>query len=139
MKKLLFVIFLILLSGFALLYAVENEKKVVEKATIEGKVSYYGGKFHGRKTASGEIFDKNKVSAASNKFPLGTSLMVWRVNEKGDTLNVKVKVNDRMAKSTGNKRLLDLSRKAMEKLEGVKAGVIRVNVELLPFDEKNRL
>ena len=63
------------------------------EAVREGLASFYGGKFHGRRTASGERFDKKKFSAASNHFPLGTWLAVRR-QESGQC--AVVRVNDHM-------------------------------------------
>ena len=43
---------------------------------IEGEASYYGGEFHGKKTANGEIFDQSKMTAASKELPLGSKATV---------------------------------------------------------------
>jgi len=47
-----------------------------ECKVYEGYASWYGKRFHGRKTSSGEIFNKYKYTAASRDFPLGTYLLV---------------------------------------------------------------
>lgn len=107
-----------------------SASELTKEIRIEGKASYYGDKFHNRKTASGEIFNKNKMTCASNQFPLGSLLKVWRV-KNGDTLSVEVKVNDRMHPKYGKKRLVDLSEAAMKKLQGRKEGVIDINIQML--------
>ena len=60
--------------------------------TITGKASYYGRRFHGRKTASGEIFDMNDMTAAHKTLPFGTRLRV--INERNGHA-VTVRINDR--------------------------------------------
>lgn len=112
------------------LFPLTNSTASEQEEQKEGKASFYSGKFHGRTTASGDIFNRYKVSAASNQFPLGTILNIWRVKDK-DTLKIKVKVNDRMAEHTGKLRTFDLSEKAMRELKGLKEGVINVNYEIL--------
>jgi len=85
--------------------------------------TFYGGVFHGRTTASGEKFDKNKLTCASNHYKMGTMLEVTNVlNGK----SVVVKVND-----TGvfKGKKIDLSEGAFKKIADLKQGVIRVKVE----------
>jgi rare lipoprotein A len=60
--------------------------------TFRGKASYYSDKFHGRSTASGEIFDQNKLTAAHRSLPFGTKLKV--INLK-NSRSVVVIINDR--------------------------------------------
>ena len=72
--------------------------------------SYYAEKFHGRKTASGKIFNMNKLTAAHKKLPFGTILKV--TNEKNGK-SVIVEINDRGPYVKG--REIDLSKKADRK------------------------
>jgi rare lipoprotein A len=89
-----------------------------------GKAAYYGEKFQGRKTASGEPFDMNKLTAASNDHPFGTMLKVTNVaNGKA----VEVRVNDRLS---GGDRIIDLSYAAAQQIGMVKAGLAEVKVEV---------
>lgn len=97
---------------------------------MEGLASYYGGKFHGRKTASGERYDKTQFSAASNRFPIGTRVAVLRpVNG----LCVIVRINDRMHRRH-RVRVIDVSKGAADYLEMLKAGVVKVRVAPLRAD-----
>jgi rare lipoprotein A len=89
-----------------------------------GKAAYYGTKFQGRKTASGEPFDMNKLTAASNDHPFGTKLKVTNV---ANGKSVEVRVNDRL---TGGDRIIDLSYAAAQQIGMVKAGVAEVKVEV---------
>lgn len=89
--------------------------------------SWYGGKFHGKRTASGEVFNQNRFTAASNSHKLGTKL---KVTNRANGKSVIVKVNDR-----GNfgkyGRTLDLSRGAFNEISHINKGVIRVDIEPL--------
>lgn len=97
---------------------------------VTGKASFYHNRFDGRKSADGSVFKQNKLTAASNVFPLGSILNIWE--EGGDT--VQIKVTDRMGKETGKRRILDLSRRAMTEVagkEGIRKGVIDLNIQQL--------
>ena len=95
-----------------------------------GLSSYYAHKFHGRPTASGEIFDMNALSAAHRELPLGT---VIRVTHLGNGKSVTVKVNDRGPFIDG--RILDLSLGAARRLDMVEEGVAKVMIEIVqPVD-----
>jgi len=91
-----------------------------------GKASWYGGKFHGRKTASGERFNKYSYTVAHKKLPFGTIVRVTNLRNGKD---VYVKVNDRGPFVKG--RILDLSLAAAEAIAFNGRGVIRVKVELV--------
>ena len=93
----------------------------------EGEASFYGPGFHGRKTATGEIFNQDKLTAASTELPLGTRAKVKNL-ENGKT--VEVRVNDRGPYAEG--RVIDLSKAAARKLGMVKDGVADVRVEVKP-------
>lgn len=91
---------------------------------LRGHASFYGRGFQGRKTATGERFDVQQFTAASNRFPLGTMLAVRRVDNDRCAI---VKVNDRMH-SKHRKRIIDVSRSVAEYLNMVRAGVVFVSV-----------
>lgn len=96
------------------------------KKVIYGVASFYANKFHGRKTASGEIFSQNKFTCACNVLPLGTWI---RVTNLRNGRSVVVKTNDRLHPKV--KRVVDLTRVAAEKLGYVSSGLTRVKVEVL--------
>jgi len=91
-----------------------------------GYTSYYAHKFHGRPTASGEIYDMNGLSAAHRELPLGT---IIRVTHLSNGKSIIVKVNDRGPFVDG--RILDLSLGAAKKLDMVNEGVARVKIEIV--------
>jgi rare lipoprotein A len=98
----------------------------VEAAEV-GLASWYGEPHHGRLTASGEIFDMARLTAAHRTLPLGTRLRVVNL-ENGRV--VRVRVNDRGPYVDG--RVLDLSREAARALEMVERGVALVKFEIVP-------
>src|SRR5215467_13192334 len=91
-----------------------------------GTASYYANKFEGRRTASGDIFSQKKMTAASNIISLNTWVKVTNLHNKKSAV---VKITDRMHKS--NKRLIDMSRVAANKLGYTGRGLTRVKVEVL--------
>lgn len=91
-----------------------------------GRASWYGPYHHGRKTANGEIYDMNALTAAHRTLPLGT----WvRVTNLGNGRTVVVRLNDRGPYIDG--RIIDLSRKAAEVLGMVEKGLAEVSIEVL--------
>ena len=107
-------------------HPVDPESISTDKAYQIGIASYYGKKFHGRKTANGETFNMYKLSAAHRVLPLGTVVKVTHL-EKGRW--VVVKVNDRGPYIEG--RILDLSFAAALELEMVQQGTARVMIEIV--------
>ncbi|WPM32019.1 septal ring lytic transglycosylase RlpA family protein [Hydrogenobacter sp. T-2] len=89
----------------------------------EGYASWYGGKFHGRKTSSGEVFNKHKFTAASRDYPLGTYLLVKNLSNGEE---VVVVVTDRGPAKRS--RIIDLSKSAAEKIGMLRQGVAKVQV-----------
>lgn len=87
--------------------------------------SWYGGKFHGKRTASGEIFNQHAFTTASNKHKLGTKL---KVTNRANGKSVIVKVNDRGGFGKYG-RTLDLSKGAFDKIANLNKGTIRVDIE----------
>lgn len=76
-----------------------------------GIASWYGGRFHGRRTASGDIYDMNKLTCAHKTLPFGTKLLIFNPQ---NGKKVEVVVTDR-GPYVG-KRVLDLSKAAADKL-----------------------
>ena len=113
------------LSGCAAVKPYESPRKK-PSATYTGLASYYANKFHGRKTASGEVFDKNKYTAAHKTLPFGTELRVINLE---NNKSVDVRVNDRGPFVKG--RIIDLSPAAAGKIDLMQAGVVAVRIEVL--------
>jgi rare lipoprotein A len=91
-----------------------------------GVASWYGRKFHGRKTASGERYDMRELTAAHRSLPFGTVVRVVRLDSGAA---VVVRINDRGPFVDG--RIIDLSRAAAAEIDMVHDGVAQVALYLL--------
>jgi len=92
-----------------------------------GMATFYGDEQQGGPTASGERFDKHKMTAAHRTLPLGTRV---RVTNTRNGRSVDVRINDRGP--YGNRgRIIDLSAAAARRLDMIEAGVVPVVVEVL--------
>lgn len=89
----------------------------------EGEASYYAHKFHGRKTASGERFDNNAMTAAHRTLPFGTKV---RVTNSNNGKSVVVRINDRGPFIKG--RIVDLSRESARRIGMIGPGIAPVTV-----------
>ena len=94
----------------------------------QGLASWYGRKFHGRKTSNGEIYNMYAMTAAHKTLPLGTSV---RVHNLAKDRQLVVRVNDRGPFIQG--RIIDLSYTAADKLGVVGPGTAPVKIEALGF------
>jgi rare lipoprotein A (peptidoglycan hydrolase) len=108
-----------------------KDDKGGSSATVQpahiGEASWYGPGFQGKKTASGEIFDDSKLTAAHKTIPLGSKAKVTNLTN-GRT--VEVKINDRGPFIDG--RMVDLSQAAAKALGMIDRGTARVQIDLLP-------
>ena len=88
--------------------------------------SFYHDKFNGRKTASGEIFDNKKFTAANMKLPFGTKVKITNLRN-GES--VVVRVNDRGPFHSG--RAFDISKAAFDEIGDLKHGTLPIEYEVL--------
>ena len=117
----------LLLGGCAGLRPCGEEERIDPSGyRAEGKASYYGSRHHGRRTASGERFDQNALTAAHRTLPFGTRVRVTNLN---NARTVVVRINDRGPYGRG--RIIDLSFKAAQQLDMIRTGVVPVRVESL--------
>lgn len=91
-----------------------------------GVASYYGKRFHGRRTANGERFNMNAMTAAHRSLPFGTKV---KVTNPRNGRSVTVRINDRGPFHGG--RNIDLSRAAAARIGMVNSGVAKVTMEVL--------
>lgn len=99
-------------------------QSVAQSGTATGTASYYGSKFQGKKTASGEKYDQHKYTAAHRTLPFGTQLKVTNLK---NGKSVVVIVNDRGPYSKS--RLIDLSFIAAKALDMIRDGIAQVEIE----------
>jgi rare lipoprotein A len=126
------VLILSLLVGCSSAAAVNDEKtrSYAKSHQLVGQASWYGQKFHGKLTASGERYNMRAYTAAHKTLPFGT---VVRVTNTANNKSVDVKINDRGPYAKG--RVIDLSQKSFEQIGSVKNGVAPVTIEVI--DDSN--
>jgi rare lipoprotein A len=108
--------------------------KPVEDYQLEGVASWYGGKFQGRLTANGEVFDTNQLTAAHRELPFGT---IVRVTNTTNARTVVVRINDRGP--FVDDRVIDLSRAAADLIGLTSAGIAPVTIEILHYEPESTL
>jgi rare lipoprotein A len=119
LRKTLYILMLALISH-----------KLYSQQSQTGTASYYANKFHGRKTASGERFHKDSLTAAHKTLAFGTIIKVTNLST-GDTLYARV--NDRIPHRG---RILDLSPAGAKKLKYLDKGTTKVRVEVIKSPTK---
>ncbi|GMM88776.1 MULTISPECIES: septal ring lytic transglycosylase RlpA family protein [Vibrio] len=119
---------LIILVGCTSTSAVGSSKtkEYAKSHTLVGQASWYGNKFHGKLTASGETYDMNAYTAAHKTLPFGT---IVRVTNTSTNKSVDVKINDRGPFVKG--RVIDLSYKSFAQIGNVKKGTVPVKIEIV--------
>jgi len=110
-------------KAFVIVFSTTSIISCSPKIVETGRASYYADKFDGRKTSNGETFSQNKRTAASKTLPFGTKVTVKNL-ANGKT--VKVRINDRGPFVAG--RIIDLSKKAAQKINMIDAGVADVEI-----------
>lgn len=100
----------------------------------KGMASWYGEPFHGRKTASGEVYDMNQISAAHKTLPLHTWVEVKNLE---NNKKMVLRINDRGPFIDG--RIIDLSRKAAEEMGMLRAGIAKVSVRAISEKKARQL
>ncbi len=120
---------LVAIAGLALLLSAASCGTAGKRGSVgalEGMASWYGERFHGRKTASGERYDMNALTAAHRTLPFGTRV---RVRSVRDGRSVIVRINDRGPFASD--RIIDVSKRAAELLGMIASGLAEVELELL--------
>jgi len=120
MKRLILVI-IMMISTFGI-YSFRNDANDAKTSFA----SYYHDKFNGRKTASGEIFDNSKFTAANMKLPFGTQVKITNLRN-GES--VIVRVNDRGPFHSS--RAFDLSKAAFDEIGSLDRGVMPIEYEII--------
>lgn len=91
-----------------------------------GMASWYGPGFHGKKTANGETYNMHAITAAHKTLPLGTKV---RVTNLSNGKKIVVRINDRGPFHSG--RIIDLSKKAAQRLGVIKHGSAKVHIRIV--------
>ena len=106
--------------------ATRDAVKTAKGNIFSGAASWYGGKFHGRKTSDGRKYDQNKLTAAHRFLPFGTKLLV-RNRKTGDSCVVEICDRGPFVSN----RVIDLSKGAAKQLNMVSSGVTTVDCLVL--------
>lgn len=107
---------------------------IIENYSEVGVASYYGNKLDGRRTASGEIFRQDSLTAAHKTLKFGSKVEVR--NLTNDSV-VIVKINDRLPRNSS--RIIDLSLRAAKQLNFVRQGIVKVQVTELRIEATDTL
>ncbi|MPS65177.1 septal ring lytic transglycosylase RlpA family protein [Chryseobacterium sp.] len=121
MKRFILVI-IMMISTFGIFSFTSN----TTDAKRTSYASYYHDKFNGRKTASGEVFDNSKFTAANRTLPFGTNIKVTNLD---NGKSVVVRVNDRGPYHSS--RALDMSKAAFDEIGNTNHGTIPVEYEIV--------
>jgi rare lipoprotein A len=109
-------------------------ERIEKRETQQGIASWYGPGFHGKPTASGEIYDMHALTAAHRTLPIGTMIEVRNLENGRTTI---ARVNDRGPHKRG--RIVDLSLGAAEALGLEQAGLARVRLTVVARPGSPRL
>lgn len=110
----------------------EKENLIHKNQSKIGIASWYGKRFHGRKTASGKNFNMYNHTAAHRSLPLGTKVRVVNLKNGKETL---VDINDRGPYIKG--RMIDLSYAAAKSIGIIKVGIEKVKVEVISLPSRH--
>ncbi len=105
-------------------------KENAHSHALIGQASWYGNRFHGKLTASGETYNMNAYTSAHKSLPFGT---IVRVTNTANNKSVDVKINDRGPYVKG--RVIDLSYQAFTQIGNIKKGTVPVKIEII--DDSN--
>jgi rare lipoprotein A len=110
-------------------FASPNTESVLNKLEFsqEGTVSYYHGRFHGKKTSSGEKYDKTGYTAAHKTLPYNT--LIELQNPRNGKV-VTVRINDRGPYGKTS-RILDISQAAAKELDIIKSGIAKLSFKVV--------
>ncbi len=122
-KTTIFYLLFIVLFHLLFISGIRANKPVPGKVYY-GKATFYSNRFIGKRTISGERYDVNKYTAAHRSFPMNTLIRVTNISNNKFVI---VKINDRCR----NRKLIDLSRIAADKIDILGKGVVKVSMEIL--------
>lgn len=118
-----FILVIIMMISTLGVYSFKNNAEDAKKTSY---ASYYHDKFNGKKTASGEVFNNSKLTAAHRTLPFGTEIKVTNLNNGEEVI---VTINDRGPFHSS--RALDMSKAAFDEIGGIKKGIIPVEYEIV--------
>lgn len=134
MKIVMFLMMGLVLMGFQVAAQPTIDSPDTSLVIEKGTASYYGRFFHNRRTANGEIFDMEGMTAAHKTLPFGTMVRVTNLKNGKEAI---VKINDRLPQNS--KRTIDLAKGAARKLGMIQMGLAQVSLSVLKPEEVGEL
>ena len=132
------VIIAAVLVVLALTFAAASVRDTQRERRVQtGLASYYGPGFHGEETASGEIFDQRRMTAAHRTLPLGSVVRVTNL-ENGRAVVLRVTDRGPYGKNYRKGTIIDVSKGAARRLDFLEDGLVRVRVEVLDRPDDRR-
>ena len=116
------------IKGLLLLLIICNLFSGCLYTTKKGYASYYADFYEGRKTANGEVFKHNKITAANKKLPFGTKVEVTNLK---NNKSIVVRINDRGPFVKG--RIIDLTKAAAKEIDMIGDGIVKVKIRYRKF------
>jgi len=110
-----------------------SAKILMGQITEIGLASFYADKYDGRVTASGDVFDQDKMTAAHRTLPFGSKVKVTSLE---NNKSIIVTINDRGPYV--NDRVIDLSKAGAKKLDFISGGVVKVKIQVLSVPQGNK-
>ena len=101
------------------------------KPLQKGAASWYGPGFHGKRTANGEVYDENGLTAAHKTLPMPAMV---RVTNLENGRSIQVRINDRGPFEAG--RVIDMTRRGAQLLGFIQQGTARVRVDIMPEESQ---
>ena len=133
MARSLFALALLCVASVPAVCSAQSRSSTVAEQVQTGIASYYARKFEGRRTANGETFRNDAMTAAHPSLPFGTLVLVTSL-ERGRS--VVVRITDRLP---SKRAIIDLTQKAAEQLNMLRAGRVRVKLQVLTKERAEAL
>ncbi len=110
----------------------------VDRTVLRGDATYLADFFHGRESASGEIFDQRKLIAAHRSLPFGSRVRVINL-KNGRSVNVRIVDRGPYGKNYREGTIIDLSKAAATRLRMLRDGQVHVRVVVLSIGDGKRV
>jgi rare lipoprotein A len=113
-------------------------RSVVERPILRGDATYLADFFHGRESASGEIFDQRKLVAAHRSLPFGSRVRVTNL-KNGRSVSVRIVDRGPYGRNFREGTIIDLSKAAAKRLRMLRDGQVHVRVVVLSIGDGKRV
>jgi rare lipoprotein A len=115
-----------------------NAASTIEPTVLRGDATYLADFFHGRESASGEVFDQRKMVAAHRSLPFGSRVRVTNL-KNGRSVSVRIVDRGPYGRNFREGTIIDLSKAAAKQLQMLRDGQVRVRVVVLSIGDGKRV